>query len=117
MIDPQTMNLTMQVTSIVTFVLGFALMIYDMGVLVYGLVTGKSEFYTVSDFIISKVGYQAPYCMFWLGATASHLCWYMYPVQCEANTLERFQYAICGASIAVIVTSLWNQTKKKSHVY
>lgn len=98
-------------TALVTFILAFALMFWDLGCVVWGVLKGKDVEGTVSAFIVGKVGPLSPVTVFVIGAAVSHLFWYMLPAQCTFNTGERVGYALCGAVIGM--SGMWVYRKIK----
>ncbi len=75
-------NLRMTITALIVTSTIIFLGIYDLVVVVIGMVTGKSTSYSVSHFLVN-IGFTSPMVVFTIGYICGHLTGYMKPVKSE----------------------------------
>lgn len=85
------MNLDMNPTGLVVFILVLAAGIYDLAVVVIFKKMNRS----ITNFLITTA-YKAPIVTFTFGCSAGHLFFYMYDTNCTPNFEERMIIAACG---------------------
>lgn len=103
------MTYLMSVTGLVVAVGIIILGIYDLSVVVYGMLTGKKTSYSVSAFLI-RAGLESRMIVFAFAFVCGHLFGYMYPDSCpppSANILAPNFWMVFSGLIAVAYFLLW----------